>query len=484
MNNTIIGPATGGRKPHRGTNPPHRNKPTHHESKPTWSKLTQRGFLQWGIPRPNQDDVLGEQLLPMVRMKDAPAEERTRFAEVGRRVEEAKKKLDSIPPKEFDKLSRALDLYGPLKGKLRSMYNMSSPTNAALKMYELIIQMRLLVCESGPPTRIRAFCNAELPGAFIVAINHYMKTMCPATDFDWVGSSYYPEEAAARGDVTILGDMYGLYENNRDRWLMGPPPNALPAGENPLSGDLTNANVVAALADAVHTRFGGATLYTSDAGIDVSADFNRQEELTSLLNFGQVLCGLLSLAPGGHLVTKQYTFITPFSRSLIALVATFFDETYIVKPLTSRPANSEVYVVGKGFTGIDSTLANALLDRLAEYRTAPSNTTPCDWTPLLDPTMTSDVDAALLRIARQLHEQQQVDFLNEAAGLFQQWEGRLDQLGHLLKHDAQRVQDAWLANNPVRRIRDDQQLQSKGSNKKISTGQSGEHLEMAARGGQ
>jgi cap2 methyltransferase len=342
-------------------------------------------------------------------------------------------------------------------------------TNASLKMYELITQMRLIACESGGLGRVRAFCNAELPGAFIVAINHYVKTMCPETNLDWVGSSYYPEAAAASGESTILGDHYGIYAGNRDRWLMGPPPNAMPVGatsEPPLTGDLTDADVVAALADAVHMRFGvaptGTSLYTSDAGIDVSADFNREEELTALLNYGQVLCGLLALAPGGDFVTKQFTFFTPFSRSLIALLAALFDEMYVVKPLTSRPANSEIYLVGKGFRGVDRALADALLDRLAVYRAA-AGTTPCDWSPLLDPTLTADTDAALLRIARQLYERQQVAFLNEAADFYQQWRGRLDQLGRALSRDARRVQERWLGENTVRRIRDDQQLPTEGT---------------------
>ena len=424
----------------------------------TVTKLAQRALIKMLVPPLR---VPAAELLPPPMVRAVPDEVEDPFATIGRAVAAAKQQLEGIPDKDFEPFMRAIDLYaGSLKRTLRDDYGVPIATNAFLKMYELAIQMRLLACETGAERRIRAFCNAELPGAFIVAINHYVKTMCPETDLDWVASSYYPEDAAARGDTTILGDQYGIYAGNRDNWLMGPPPNALPAGEPPLTGDLTNAAVVAALAAAVHARFGkggGATLYTSDAGIDVSSDFNRQEELTALLNYGQALCGVLSLAPGGHLVTKQYTFVTRFTRSLIALLAALFDEMYVVKPLTSRPVNSEVYLVGKGFRGIDRALAEALLGRLAAYRAAPG-TTPCDWSPLLDPTLTADVDAALLRAARQIHERQQVSFLKEAVELHLQWRGRIDQLGRALSRDARHAQDLWLGENPVRRIRDDQQL--------------------------
>ena len=133
---------------------------------------------------------------------------------------------------------------------------------------------------------------------------------------------------------------------------MGPRPNALPEGLEDITGDVTDPNTVISLGIGVKSRFtntAGAVLYTSDVGIDVTGDYAGQEENTSAINYGQIISGLLALAPGGNFVTKQYTFFTPFSRSLIALVASFFEETYITKPATSRPGNSEVYLVGKGF---------------------------------------------------------------------------------------------------------------------------------------
>jgi hypothetical protein len=426
-----------------------RDRPRGRPREPAEPKLLQRGLLRFRVPPVRA----GPAELTPPPFEQVAAETSGPFHDIKRALAAAKTQLDAIPESQFDSFMRAIDMYFGLKRTLREEYGMQITTNAASKMYEMIVQMKLLACSTGAVTTIRAFCNAELPGAFLAAINHYARTMCPESNFDWVASSYYPAAAAAAGDPTILGDTYGVYAGNRDRWLMGPRPNALPEGEPDVSGDLTDPDVVAALADAVHARFGatgGATLYTSDAGVDVSADYNRQEELTALLNYGQVLCGILALAPGGHLVTKQYTFLSPFSRSLIALVSALFDETDVVKPLTSRPVNSEVYIVAKGFRGIDHGLADALLDRLASYRAA-AGTTPCDWAPLLDPTLTRDVDAALLRAARQVHERQQVAFLNEAAARY----ARHGAAARLFGKDAHRAQEDWLSENPVRKIRED-----------------------------
>ena len=409
----------------------------HHERV---AKLTVHEFIRFRLPSIPVPAVLAAGSGPGSAGSALDAE----FAEIALRVSAAARPLDAV--KDSAALSRGVDLYAGLKRAFRG-YGFPAATNATLKMHEIIIQMGLIDCASGG---VRAFCDAELPGAFIMAINHFVRTMCPAAAFDWVGSSYFPAAAAASGDATILGDQYGLYAQNRGHWLMGPRPNAMPPGEPDVSGDLTDADTVARLADAVHARFAaGATLATSDAGIDVSEDYSKQESLTARLNYGQVLAAALALAPGGHLVTKTYTFTAPFSRSVVALVAALFDESYVVKPLTSRPSNSEVYVVGKGFRGpavCTPALAEQLLDRLA-------SASPCDGPPLFDPADYAAVDQVLIRAARQIHGRQQVAFLNEMMALDAQYHGRYNDLARGLAPESLRVQEQWLLDNPVRRIR-------------------------------
>ena len=412
-----------------------------------FNKLVQRAFIKFEVARPQE--------LKFEKVIDYKIDDSDPFIAIGEAVANAKNQFDLIPRKDFDTLMHILDLYAGLKRTFREDYKKIISTNASLKMYELIIQMKLLACETGQLDKVRAFCNAELPGAFIDTINFYLRTQCPATNFDWVASSYFPEDALASGDPTILGDQYGLYANNRSQWIMGPRPNAMPIGELPTTGDITDFNVVVSLANAVKSRFNGigATLYTSDVGIEVK-DYNKQEEITAVLNYGQIISGILSLAPGGNLVTKQYTFVTPFSRSVIALVSYFFDKTFIVKPFTSRPLNSEVYLVGIGFQGIDTKTSDILLQYLKTYSASKSTVL----SPIID---MSEVDGSILRAARQIHERQQVAFINEAIELYKQWGQQLNQLKKVLSRDVNRVQQEWLSANPVKQIRDDQQLAMK-----------------------
>lgn len=265
------------------------------------------------------------------------------FSDLKNKLNESKNKLDEIPEKEFSNISQKLDAYRTMKHTLILRYKMQLVTNATIKIYEIISQMKLI---NSKETNV--FCNAELPGSFIVGINHYIKTMYKNGIFRWVASSYL-------SDTGTLGDNYGIFENNRTHWLM----------DRTMNGDLTEKNNIIELTNRVFEKFpNGVDLYTSDAGFDVSTNYNEQEEQTLLLNYGQILSGLFTLKQKGSFVTKQFTYFTSFNKSLISLLTTLFDELYIIKPVTSRPLNSEIYIIGKNFKGISSELKEYLLDKM------------------------------------------------------------------------------------------------------------------------
>ena len=416
------------------------------------TKLIANKFVKFKLPKFAPKNSNNTWLLPTaskVNYSDLDRE----FAAIDRNVNKYKAELDDIEKDQFSRLSNNLDLYTGLKKHFLKK-GFPFATNASLKMYELIKELNLIDCNAP----IRAFCDAELPGAFIVAINHYVKTICATPDFDWVGSSYYPEDAAKAGDLTILGDKtYGFYTNNRTHWLMGPKPNAMPADAPDTTGDLMNGAVVVSLANAVHSRFqsnGGATIATSDAGIDVSGDYANQECATALLNYGQIVAAILGLAPGGHMVTKQYTFNRPFTRSLLALVAYLFEEAYVVKPVTSRPGNSEVYIVGKGFLGIEKPLAEELVKRFSDY-SAGKEMAPCKGAPLFNPEEYKEIDAVLLKAALKIHNEQQVEFLDEMKHYLQEDE---KELSFKLKDISNKMQKDWLKKYPLVDIKKENML--------------------------
>jgi 23S rRNA U2552 (ribose-2'-O)-methylase RlmE/FtsJ len=90
-------------------------------------------------------------------------------------------------------------------------------------------------------------------------------------------------------------------------------------------------------------------LITADGGFDFSSDFNNQEEMSMQLIYCEILTALLLQSDGGSFILKIYDMFTENSLKMLQLLKEFYSKIVFVKPLTSRPANSEKYVVCLGF---------------------------------------------------------------------------------------------------------------------------------------
>ena len=93
-------------------------------------------------------------------------------------------------------------------------------------------------------------------------------------------------------------------------------------------------------------------LVVADGGFDAQRDSEYQEELSQKLVVCQVAAGLLLLLPSGTLVVKMFGFQTGVVRGVMQSLNELFDEIMVLKPISSRPASSERYVVCRGFHGV------------------------------------------------------------------------------------------------------------------------------------
>ena len=90
-------------------------------------------------------------------------------------------------------------------------------------------------------------------------------------------------------------------------------------------------------------------IITADGGFDFSVDFNSQEYNIVKLLFAQVCYALCMQKYNGCFVLKLFDCFMPFTIDIIYILSSFYKKVYITKPLTSRCANSEKYVVCKSF---------------------------------------------------------------------------------------------------------------------------------------
>jgi 23S rRNA U2552 (ribose-2'-O)-methylase RlmE/FtsJ len=103
-----------------------------------------------------------------------------------------------------------------------------------------------------------------------------------------------------------------------------------------------------------------ASIVTADGGFDYTASFNYQEQVSYRLIFSEIMTAFHLQAPKGHLICKVFDLFSIFSMKIIYLLYCFYDKVYLYKPKTSRPANSEKYIVAKGFNGISPMWLNKL----------------------------------------------------------------------------------------------------------------------------
>lgn len=91
----------------------------------------------------------------------------------------------------------------------------------------------------------------------------------------------------------------------------------------------------------------GVHFMMADGGFSVEGQENIQEILSKQLYLAQCLVALSIVRTKGHFVVKLFDLFTPFSASLIFLMYKCFQRICVCKPNTSRPANSERYLVCK-----------------------------------------------------------------------------------------------------------------------------------------
>uniref|UniRef100_A0A8C1H4W8 Cap-specific mRNA (nucleoside-2'-O-)-methyltransferase 1 n=1 Tax=Cyprinus carpio carpio TaxID=630221 RepID=A0A8C1H4W8_CYPCA len=114
-------------------------------------------------------------------------------------------------------------------------------------------------------------------------------------------------------------------------------------------GDITRPENITAFRNFVldSTEGRGLHFLMADGGFSVEGQENIQEILSKQLLLCQFLTAMSVVRPGGHFVCKTFDLFTPFSVGLIYLLYLCFERVSLFKPVTSRPANSERYVVCK-----------------------------------------------------------------------------------------------------------------------------------------
>ncbi len=95
-----------------------------------------------------------------------------------------------------------------------------------------------------------------------------------------------------------------------------------------------------------------AHIVTADGGFDYSADFNGQEINSCQIIYSECVVAMNILKEKGTFICKVFDLFTTTMMRILYLLFMNFEEVYFYKPETSRPANSEKYLVCIGYKNL------------------------------------------------------------------------------------------------------------------------------------
>ena len=125
------------------------------------------------------------------------------------------------------------------------------------------------------------------------------------------------------------------------------------------TGDLTKVENVKYLEEYMSHK-GFAHLVTADGGFDVSSDHCSQEDQSYKLLLCQAVAALQCQRLGGSFVMKAFDCYSNGMTELLYVLSIHYSQVFVTKPYSSRPCNSERYIVCKGFLGKTREEADAL----------------------------------------------------------------------------------------------------------------------------
>jgi len=195
------------------------------------------------------------------------------------------------------------------------------------------------------PNNMKSFHLAEGPGGFIEALSYYRNN---------IQDIYYgmtlidknPSIPKWKKNVQSLSNKNVILEYGFDK-----------------TGNLYNKNNLI----YIYKKYKHSIDFiTGDGGFDFSLNFNNQEENSLNLLFCQILFAISIQKKEGSFVLKVFDTYSSLSLELLYLLNYLYSEIYILKPVTSRPANSEKYIICLNFKMVEN-IDNIIEKMISQY---------------------------------------------------------------------------------------------------------------------
>ena len=263
-----------------------------------------------------------------------------------------KNKIDEIPNnKHWDNIKKITNEYELIHSSRNKKYNESiafyNPLSRSyFKMIEFIVDFNLF--QNFSCSNMKTAHIAEGPGGFIEAIINKRKGF--KDDINTITLQSTKKEVPGWRKTKIFLERY---------------PNIKTYFGEDGTGDIYKIENIKNFQQKV--GFNSCELVTSDGGFDFSIDFNRQEQMSSRLIFCEIVTALSVQKINGCFICKFFDTYTNITLQMLWLLNNLYEEVIITKPFSSRPANSEKYIIARGFKGIKPDYLNIMLNIIKKW---------------------------------------------------------------------------------------------------------------------
>ena len=275
----------------------------------------------------------------------------------------AKEQIDNRQ-NEWDRFKKYTNPYEyihtPAPSSKLSVCKLNPLSRSFYKMIEICGTLHIF--DTLPKDKCKTFHFAEGPGGFIEAISYLREN---------IKDEYYGMTLLNEHTATIPGW-------KKSQAFLKKNSNVIVWSGRSGDGDMLNADN---LIECYNQHKMTCDLVTGDGGFDFTLDFKHQEAVSLKLAFAQCAFAFASQKTGGDFIIKLFDTYTQASIDLLYILSNVYEKVYVVKPYTSRQANSEKYIVCKNFKIVNSfPIVNAMYQviKLFDNYTHPLRFVNCD----------------------------------------------------------------------------------------------------------
>uniref|UniRef100_A0A6C0BLV2 Ribosomal RNA methyltransferase FtsJ domain-containing protein n=1 Tax=viral metagenome TaxID=1070528 RepID=A0A6C0BLV2_9ZZZZ len=248
-------------------------------------------------------------------------------------------------PRDLIQYNQFTQIYDPQE---KSVYPII--TRAYFKLWEVLTDLNLLQQWENQPIHVANL--AEGPGGFIQCLIDYRNRQHHS---EWKNDTYHAITIKQQSDVETLKDVqdWDNYREGKEYFQLLTQQGYQVVCSYGKTGD-GNMLIVDNLQHFTkQIGINKCLLITADGGIYLKEEEYGAQELDNAgLFFAEIVTAIMNQATGGTLVLKMYDMYYDVTIQLIQLLSLYYTQMILIKPKTSRPANSEKYMVCTGFKEI------------------------------------------------------------------------------------------------------------------------------------